>query len=85
MRYTMVFLRVTNPVPELVDNQTDDLNNLTDSGQSNRMALNNIQHRLHAHYGEAASIDVQQTRDHANNNTVQAVYQVTITIPMSSV
>ncbi len=80
-----VFLRVTNPVPELVDNQTDDLNNLTDSGQSNRMALNNIQHRLHAHYGEAASIDVQQTRDHANNNTVQAVYQVTITIPMSSV
>jgi two-component system sensor histidine kinase AlgZ len=85
-----VFLRVTNPVPELIDNQTDNFSSLTDK-TNNHMALNNIQHRLQAHYGEAASIDVQQqyddhahTHEGADDDNSQAIYQVTIAIPVST-
>lgn len=72
-----LLLRVTNPVPDLVDNQTDNLSSLTDNDKNNHMALKNIQHRLQAHYGQDANIDVQQRHDG------EAVYQVTITIPVA--
>jgi two-component system sensor histidine kinase AlgZ len=72
-------LKVINPLPELSDNHTDTLSSLTDGSKNNRMALGNIEHRLHAHYGREASIDLQQKQGAEGK---ASYYEVTLTIPV---
>jgi two-component system sensor histidine kinase AlgZ len=85
-----LMFKVTNPLPELEDNQTDNLDslledNLLEGKKSNRMALQNIENRLQAHYGRGASIDVQQHTigTHASG-TGTPHYEVSIAIPIEN-
>ena len=75
--YPQLALKVSNPMPELVDNQTDTLDNITHNPKGNRMALNNIEHRLQAHYGKHTAIQVERTQGKT------AMYEVTITVPIN--
>ncbi len=88
-----LILKVINPIPTLQDNQTDTLESLTPTAptknnkkisakgnKNNRMALDNIRHRLQAHYGGKASIVLQQTDC---DSTTSLCYEAVITIPVS--
>jgi two-component system sensor histidine kinase AlgZ len=75
-----LILKVTNPLPVLEDNQTDNLGNLLEDKKNNRMALQNIENRLQAHYGRGASLDVQQNTSETNTPH----YEVSIAIPIES-
>ncbi len=82
-------IKVRNPTPTLKDNQTDKLDSLFDSsGESksngNRMALHNIEHRLSAHYGNGASITMEQIglAVQGDEQETNIGYEVTLTIPL---
>ncbi|MFT5117506.1 MAG: two-component system sensor histidine kinase AlgZ [Kiritimatiellia bacterium] len=80
-----LILKVTNPLPVLEDNQTDNLENLLkdtflQDKKNNRMALQNIENRLQAHYGRGASLDVQQNISGTN----APHYEVSIAIPIEN-
>ena len=62
---------VINPLPVLDESKTDNLPSL----KSNSMALNNIRHRLHAHYGENATIETKKVTSDTGGQ-----YEVTLTI-----
>lgn len=79
IKHHQLELKVMNPLPVLVDNQTDDLSNLLEGKKSNRMALRNIEHRLQAHYGQEATIDVQFK---PADNTQSPYYEVTLCLPI---
>lgn len=70
-----LIIKVTNPVPVLIDNKTDTLSSLIDENKGNHMALNNIERRLQAHYGEKATMVLQQ---------MSSCYEAIITLPLHS-
>ena len=73
----LLLISVTNPVPELKDNQTDTLEAL-EGDNGHHMALSNIQHRLQAHYGEKAAIKTQIIEGDS------PTYQVVLMIPVEA-
>jgi two-component system sensor histidine kinase AlgZ len=73
-------LTVRNPTPELQSSETDQLIQDSAAGdkKTNHMALSNIAHRLEAHYGSRASINVKIIK----NESPQEVYEVTLLFPI---
>lgn len=75
---------VINPIPDPADKGTDNLPDM----KNNHMALDNIRHRLQAHYGDKATIETveqtaqQITTDETKQETeVGGRYTVTLTLP----
>jgi len=66
---------VINPLPVFDESKTDNLPLL----KNNSMALNNIRHRLHAHYGENATIDINR-----GISDQDCHYEVTLTITIDN-
>lgn len=79
---------VTNPVPHASHHNrgTDNLPNM----KNNHMALDNIRHRLQAHYGSGASIVTEQDAqpDSAETNSTETntehYYRVTLRLPIAN-
>lgn len=73
-------IKVTNPLPNLVGNETDNLQNLFEKKQNNNMALKNIENRLQAYYGDKASVTREPAVISGESSSTE-VYEVLVTIP----
>jgi len=71
-------IAVRNPIPFLQVSDTDKLAQNTDNKKSNQMALNNIKHRLQAHYGNEAAIEIETVN---GDKQGREAYQVTLFCP----
>lgn len=71
-------IAVRNPMPFLQVSETDKLAQNTENKKSNQMALNNIKHRLQAHYGNEAAINTETIN---GDKPGGEVYQVTLYCP----